>query len=198
MAPHKVDEATATTDNDDQSAKFLASLLPKNVAPLWKVMEAMVPHRPYPKAEVACWRYEEIRPLLLRSGELVDTEEAERRVLMLVNPAMRAPYTTDTLYAGLQLILPGETARAHRHTAFALRFVIEGDRGFTAVGGRKITMRRGDVILTPSWDWHDHGHEGNATSPPPSPVPGCRACGPLAVAVAMATGAVCTHAFLDS
>jgi gentisate 1,2-dioxygenase len=70
-------------------------------------------------------------------------------------------HTSDSIYAGLQIINPGETARAHRHTAFALRFIIEGANGFTAVDGEKITMARGDVVLTPSWTWHDHGHEGN-------------------------------------
>lgn len=72
-----------------------------------------------------------------------------------------APYTTDTLYAGLQLINPGETAPAHRHVPFALRYIIEGQRGFTAVEGQKIYMSKGDLILTPSWTWHDHGHEGD-------------------------------------
>jgi gentisate 1,2-dioxygenase len=71
-----------------------------------------------------------------------------------------APHTTDTIYGGLQLILPNETAPAHRHIAFALRFIIEGEKGFTAVEGQKMTMERGDVILTPSWHWHDHGNEG--------------------------------------
>lgn len=74
---------------------------------------------------------------------------------------IEAPCTTDTLYAGLQLINPGEVAPAHRHRAFALRFIIEGERGFTAVEGEKVYMERGDVILTPSWTWHDHGHEGD-------------------------------------
>lgn len=75
--------------------------------------------------------------------------------------SIEAPCTTDTLYAGLQLINPGEVAPAHRHRAFALRFIIEGERGFTAVEGEKIYMERGDVILTPPWQWHDHGHEGD-------------------------------------
>jgi len=56
--------------------------------------------------------------------------------------------------------MPGETARAHRHTAFAMRFIIEGEGGFTAVQGQRIQMRRGDVILTPTWNWHDHGKDG--------------------------------------
>jgi gentisate 1,2-dioxygenase len=72
-----------------------------------------------------------------------------------------APCTTDTLYAGLQLVMPNETAPAHRHTAFAMRFIIEGQGGFTAVHGKRITMKRGDVILTPSWNWHDHGKDGS-------------------------------------
>ena len=128
--------------------------------PLWTMMEAMVPPRPEPKAVPHVWRYAQMRPLLERSGRLVGTDDAERRVFMLVNPALKPPHTTDTLYAGLQLILPGEVARAHRHVAFALRFIIEGDGAFTAVGGEKVSMARGDVILTPSWEFHDHGHEG--------------------------------------
>jgi gentisate 1,2-dioxygenase len=128
--------------------------------PLWTMMEAMVPPHPEPKAVPHVWRYAEMRPLLERSGQLVGTQDAERRVFMLVNPKLKPPQTTDTLYAGLQLILPGEVARAHRHVAFALRFIIEGDGAFTAVGGEKVTMARGDMILTPSWEFHDHGHEG--------------------------------------
>jgi gentisate 1,2-dioxygenase len=57
--------------------------------------------------------------------------------------------------------MPNETAPAHRHTAFAMRFIVEGQGGFTAVHGRRIKMQRGDVILTPTWNWHDHGKDGS-------------------------------------
>ncbi|KAE9376677.1 RmlC-like cupin [Stipitochalara longipes BDJ] len=139
---------------------FVNSLLPQNLAPLWTQMNKMVPPHPNPTAVPASWKYAKVRPSLMKAGEIIDAEEAERRVLMLVNPAMEAPYTTDTIYGGLQLILPGEVAPAHRHIAFALRFIIEGTQGFTAVEGQKMIMERGDVILTPSWHWHDHGNEG--------------------------------------
>ncbi|KAK7919936.1 hypothetical protein PG985_007958 [Apiospora marii] len=120
---------------EEVKAAYLQTLPSKNLAPLWTVMGAMVPPRPAPKAAVTAWKYDEARPLLLQAGDVVDAHEAERRVLMLVNPALRAPYTTDTLYAGLQLILPGETAPAHRHTAFALRFIVEGSGGSRRWGG---------------------------------------------------------------
>lgn len=125
----------------------------------------MVPPHPNPSASIASWKYDEVKPLLLSAGDIIGAEEAERRVLMLVNPSLTAPYTTDSIYAGLQLILPGEIAPAHRHVAFALRFIIEGADGFTAVEGEKITMERGDVILTPSWHWHDHGNENKEGKP---------------------------------
>ncbi len=48
---------------------------------------------------------------------------------------------TSTMYAGIQLIMPGETAPAHRHTPSALRFMLEGEGAFTAVGGERTTMR---------------------------------------------------------
>lgn len=140
--------------------QYYNSLADKNVSPLWTVMDKMVPPRPNPKSAIALWAYNTLHMPLMQSGSLITAEEAERRVLMLVNPELGAPYTTDTIYAGLQLILPGETAPAHRHMAFALRFIVEGSNGFGAVEGNKLIMERGDVILTPSWCWHDHGNEG--------------------------------------
>ncbi|KAK6459479.1 RmlC-like cupin domain-containing protein [Scheffersomyces xylosifermentans] len=152
---------TQPTTQSTEKAQFLKSLKPENVEPLWTVMSAMVPPKPQPRAVPTIWKYKQVRPLLEEAGRLVPAEESERRVLMLINPALKAPQTTDTLYAGLQYINPGEVAPAHRHSAFALRFIIEGDGGFTNVEGSKMYMERGDVILTPRWDWHDHGKDGS-------------------------------------
>jgi len=81
-------------------------------------------------------------------------------VLILENPGLRGQAAiTHTLYAGLQLILPGEVAPSHRHTQSALRFIVEGDGAYTAVDGEKTTMRPGDFVITPSWTWHDHGND---------------------------------------
>ncbi|KAK8085958.1 RmlC-like cupin [Apiospora phragmitis] len=147
-----------SASREEVKAAYLQRLPSKNLAPLWTVMGAMVPPRPAPKAAVALWRYDdEARPCCSKRARLSTRTRPSAASLC----SLRAPYTTDTLYAGLQLILPGETAPAHRHTAFALRFIVEGERGFTAVGGKKVYMSRGDVILTPSWQWHDHGHEGD-------------------------------------
>lgn len=146
---------------DSPKDAYYTSLPAKHVEPLWLHVSRLVPPSPNPSAVPTIWRYAELLPDLMRAGELVSAEEAERRVLMLVNSALEAPCTTDTIYSGLQLVLPGEIAPAHRHVAFALRFIIEGSQGFTAVSGEKIVMERGDVILTPSWKWHDHGNEGS-------------------------------------
>ena len=156
----------SSTDEAPQKPKpakheYFDRVAQQHAGALWTCLDKMVPPRPNPTATVQSWPYEQMRPSLLEAGDIVSAEEAERRVLMLINPSLDAPYTTDTIYAGLQLILPGETAPAHRHVAFALRFIIEGSKGFTAVEGQKLTMERGDVILTPSWHWHDHGNEGS-------------------------------------
>jgi gentisate 1,2-dioxygenase len=94
----------------------------------------------------------------MESGRLITADEAERRVLMIENPGINLPQITQSLYAGLQLVLPGEVTATHRHTAAALRFVIEGNGAYTSVDGTKITMHPGDLILTPSWTYHDHGN----------------------------------------
>ncbi|CAK7227920.1 hypothetical protein SBRCBS47491_006729 [Sporothrix bragantina] len=140
---------------------LLAELPGQHMEPLWLQMEAMVPPHPNPEAVSHLWSYEKALPQLLRAAKLVPAEQAERRVLMLVNPSMRSPHSTDTIYGGLQIVNPGETAIAHRHIAFAARFIIDGE-GFTAVEGQKMLLQRGDVVVTPTWHWHDHGNESNA------------------------------------
>jgi gentisate 1,2-dioxygenase len=99
---------------------------------------------------------------VMAAGRLISAEEAERRVLVLENPALRGRSSiTQSLYAGLQLILPGEVAAAHRHTQTALRLVLDGEGAYTAVDGERTTMRFGDFIITPSWTFHDHGNDGS-------------------------------------
>ncbi|KAH8660146.1 gentisate 1,2-dioxygenase [Xylariales sp. PMI_506] len=151
----------ASSDDSGAVSQLLEGLPSKHLEPLWLKMAAMVPALPNPVAKPHMWKYSEVLPDLLQAGKLVPAEQAERRVLMLVNPTMTSPYTTDTIYGGLQLVNPGETAPAHRHIAFALRFIMDGD-GFTAVEGKKMPLTRGDVVVTPTWHWHDHGNESEA------------------------------------
>ena len=141
--------------------EFYQRLDSKGTAPLWEVLARLVRVDPQTACVPALWRYDEIRPLLMEAGRLITAKEAERRVLMLLNPGLQGtPQITQSLYAGLQLILPGEVAPTHRHVASALRFVIEGQGAYTAVDGERTTMHPGDFILTPSWTYHDHGNPG--------------------------------------
>jgi len=131
------------------------------MTPLWEVLGALVPPQPTSPVAAAIWRYDAVREHVMQAGRLISAEEAERRVLILENPALRGQSCiTQSLYAGLQLILPGEVAAAHRHTQSALRLVLDGEGAYTAVDGERTTMRYGDFIITPSWTFHDHGNEG--------------------------------------
>jgi gentisate 1,2-dioxygenase len=136
-------------------------MLDLHLTPLWESLHTLVPKQPSPGYGAALWRFGDIVPLLERAGKLISAEEAVRRVLVLENPALPGSSSiTHTLYAGLQLILPGEVAPAHRHTQSALRFIVQGNGAYTAVDGERTTMRPGDFILTPPWAWHDHGNPG--------------------------------------
>ena len=133
-----------------------------NLTPLWEVLGNLVPPSPRPQLVPAHWRYADVREHVMEAGRLISAEEAVRRVLVLENPALRGNSSiTQSLYAGLQLILPGEVAPAHRHTQSALRLVLDGEGAYTAVDGERTTMHRGDFIITPAWTWHDHGNLGN-------------------------------------
>lgn len=129
--------------------------------PLWEIYHMLVSFEPTPMGQPHIWRYGDLRPLLMDAGQRISAEEAERRVLALKNPGLERPGIAQTLFAGLQLVMPGEVAPAHRHTQGAIRFVLESSGGYTAVEGERCTMGRGDLITTPSWCWHDHENTGD-------------------------------------
>ncbi|MDO5623851.1 MAG: cupin domain-containing protein [Pseudomonadota bacterium] len=148
---------------EDLPADYLQAINDLSVVPLWPQLRGLLPRGKPARATQPClWRYTQVRPHLLRAGELTPIEKAERRVLVLCNPGhgLDKLVATPTIYVGLQLILPGEVAPNHRHTPTAVRFVIEGSGGFTTVDGEKCPMEKGDLILTPAGLWHEHGHEG--------------------------------------
>jgi gentisate 1,2-dioxygenase len=153
-------QPAATHASAEEINQYLAGLSRFDVGPLWKVLAQQLTAEPRSQARPHVWRWKELRSQLLRAGELVTAAEAERRVLMLLNPGLEGRVaTTHTLYGGLQLILPGEVAPSHRHTPNALRFIMEGEGAYTVVDGEKLTMSKGDFVLTPIWTWHDHGSE---------------------------------------
>jgi len=142
--------------------EFYQRLGVKGATPLWEVLGNLITAEPKTSCLPVVWHYDELRPLLLESGELISAQEAERRVLVLENPGFRGDSRiTHSLYAGLQLVMPGEVTSVHRHTATAIRFIIEGDGGYTTVNGQCAWMRPGDFILTPSWTSHEHGNPGS-------------------------------------
>src|SRR2546430_720190 len=133
-----------------------------NLAPLWEVLHELIPNAPATPCRPALWKYRQARPYLMEAGRLITAQEAIRRGLILEKPRMRGESCiTQSLYAGLQLILPGEIAPSHRHSQSALRFIVEGSGAYTAVDGERTTMVPGDFIITPSWTWHDHGNPGS-------------------------------------
>ena len=150
-----------TSSAADRQA-YYAAIRPLHLSPLWEQLHSLVPPSPHTPCVAALWRYDALRPHLMRAGSIISAAEAVRRVLVLENPALPGlASVTQSLYAGLQLILPGEVAPAHRHTQSALRFVIEGRGAYTAVNGERTTMEPGDFIITPAWTWHDHGSDAD-------------------------------------
>jgi gentisate 1,2-dioxygenase len=132
-----------------------------NMAPLWEVLKDLVTKEPKTSLQPAVWKFGDVKRLMLEAGDVISAEEAERRVLVLENPGMPGKARiTNSLFAGIQLILPGEIADAHQHVSSAIRFVLEGEGAYTAVEGEKTQMKHGDFIITANWAPHDHGNPG--------------------------------------
>lgn len=148
---------------EDLPRTYRDGLTEKNLVPLWPSLRAALPHGiPTRRTKPTLWKYADIRPRLIEAGELTPIEQAERRVLVCSNPGLGLEnmQATPSIYVGMQLIRKGETAPNHMHSPSAVRFVIEGSGGFTAVDGEKLPMEKGDLILTPTGLWHEHGNEG--------------------------------------
>jgi gentisate 1,2-dioxygenase len=153
---------TVNRGAEDGRGDFYRRASGENLAPLWRVLNGLVTELPRSPCIPALWNYARVRPYLMEACELISTEEAQRRVLILENPGLPGrSRITRNLFAGLQIIRPGEVAPAHRHVASALRFVIEGSGAYTAVNGERTVMEPGDFVITPSWTWHDHGNESD-------------------------------------
>jgi len=149
---------------EDLPQDYRDDLTGQNLVPLWPSLRAVLPpHVPARRTQTTHWPYASLRSLLLKAGELTPIEKAERRVLVLANPGhgLEKMQASAAMYLGMQLLLPGELAPAHRHTPNAIRMVVEGEGAWTLVNGEKCPMSRGDLILTPTGLWHEHGHDGN-------------------------------------
>ena len=147
------------TDQD----QFYRELAEHNLEGLWVAAPDALSAEPRPLARPYLWRWETLYRLTNDAGRLVTLErEGERRAVALVNPGLTGRLaTSDTLYAAIQLIHPGELAPPHRHTPSAIRFILQGSGSSTTVEGEKISMEVGDLILTPTWTWHEHKNEGS-------------------------------------
>lgn len=131
---------------------------------LWTVANKIEPWEPKSDSVPVLWRFRDLREPVLRSVDLVTPEKAGRRVIYLNNPGRRdVSAAVGWLYSGLQVMHPGECASTHRHSASALRFIMEGSGAYTIVDGQKMTLGANDFVLTPNGTWHEHGVEASGT-----------------------------------
>jgi gentisate 1,2-dioxygenase len=156
--------ATTRFEHKDHDVDMLyGDLAEHDLQPLWE-LRGLLTGQPRPRAIPFVWHAKDLAPLAERAGELIPVERGgDRRVLSCANPGLSGqPYAVGTLWAAVQYLQAGEVAPAHRHTPAALRFVLEGDGVWTVVDGDAVPMSAGDLILTPSWTFHEHHNSGDA------------------------------------
>lgn len=150
-----------TVASADRYAGLIEDLRRVGAQPLWDRYHRLNSRAPAAADAPWHWPWSVMEPLIARATREVGMEDAERRVLLLSNPALpEFGASTTNLTSGLQTLLPGEVARAHRHTLQAIRFVMQGQGAETRVNSQRCAMHEGDLILTPAWTWHEHAHAG--------------------------------------
>uniref|UniRef100_B0T9J5 Cupin 2 conserved barrel domain protein n=1 Tax=Caulobacter sp. (strain K31) TaxID=366602 RepID=B0T9J5_CAUSK len=150
----------ANVADTPQLRDFYRNLEALGAGALWTVANKIEPWQPASASVPFLWRFEDLREKVLRSLDLVTPEQAGRRVVYLANPGrIDVTAAVGWLYSGLQVMAPGERASSHRHSASALRFIMEGKGAYTNVDGHKMTLSANDLVLTPNGSWHEHGVE---------------------------------------
>jgi len=155
-----VDHAMQPDDTPELRALY-KGFEAESLIPLWTQLGDLMPIHPKSKAVPHVWKWSNLLPLAEKSGELVPVGRGgERRALGLANPGL-APnaYVTPTMWAAIQYLGPRETAPEHRHSQNAFRFVVEGEGVWTVVNGDPVRMSRGDLLLTPGWNFHGHHND---------------------------------------
>ena len=160
-AQTKAEPAKGKNGSDNQAARdaYYGRISKMDLAPLWVVLKDIIPAQPKTVCAPAIWHFKDVKASIHEAGGLITAEEAQRRVLVIENPKLRGKSRiTQSLYAGFQLIMPGEIAPPHRHSAAAIRFILDGGGAYTQVDGEKTIMEAGDFVTTPHWTMHDHGN----------------------------------------
>ena len=152
------DVASVPDSEPGELAALMTDLAACDLQPLWTITRELLTPTPRPRAIPWLWHSATLTELAERSLRLIPIDRGgERRVLSLSNPGLTgSPYAASTLWGAIQCLGSGETAPAHRHSPGAIRFVLSGDGVATTVDGDACDMHPGDLILTPSWNWHDH------------------------------------------
>lgn len=88
-----------TSNGIDPTRQLISDLEGTHTLPLWAQMAKYNPPAPNPTAIPHIWRYDEIKPHLLRAGDLITEKQAERRVLMLINPKRGNSYQHNAVTA---------------------------------------------------------------------------------------------------
>ena len=155
---HREDVAgRANVEDTPELLAYYDELEKFDAGALWTVANKIEPWEPVSASKPILWRYKDLRDHVLRSVDLVTPEKAGRRVIYLDNPGRRdVAAAVGWIYAGLQVMHPGERASAHRHSASAIRFIMEGTGAYTIVDGHKMTLGHNDFVLTPNGTWHEH------------------------------------------
>jgi gentisate 1,2-dioxygenase len=160
---YRGDRTMSQTHPQMSEAEAVSPLLRKrweaeDLVPLWESPNgALGPSPETPRH----WQWQRLRPILLETGKISLPSIVERRVLQLLNRSSPGETTAGLMNASIQVLMPGELARAHRHSMNALRLVLDGHGAETVVNGKPCAMEVGDLVTTPAWTWHEHRHHGS-------------------------------------
>ena len=107
----------------------------------------------------AHWRWEGIYKGLMRSGEIVTVGPGGMTGMRSVTGIEARHFP---IWMNVQILMPGERTQGHRNMRNETRLVCQAPKEAAFVCEfEAFPMERGDVVISPSWTFHDHWNQGD-------------------------------------
>ena len=100
------------------------------------------------------YQWEPTYEALCRYAQARDDDPFDGAMMHYTNP-VTGGHVMATMGASMQLLRPGFTGKAHRHTGSFLYQVAKG-KGYSVINGQRFDWQERDIFCVPSWAWHEH------------------------------------------
>ena len=107
-----------------------------------------------PYSPLLKYSWEPTYDALLNYAKISEGSPHDGLIMRYTNP-QTGGHPMMTMGASMQMLLPSQHTKAHRHTGNVIYNVAKGS-GYSIIGGKRFDWTERDIFCVPAWTWHEH------------------------------------------